>query len=69
MFDDVILFVYISLMLRVIVMFRYYVYIKIVEGCNNRCFYCFILFIRGKYISRFIEDIVKEVKELVKKGY
>jgi ribosomal protein S12 methylthiotransferase len=43
-------------------------YIKIGEGCNYRCGYCIIPKLRGKYISRPIENIVKEANELVKKG-
>ncbi|MCX5773262.1 MAG: 30S ribosomal protein S12 methylthiotransferase RimO [Fusobacteria bacterium] len=43
-------------------------YIKIAEGCDNRCSFCIIPFIRGKYRSRTIEDIVEEVKNLVSKG-
>ena len=44
-------------------------YLKIAEGCSNRCTYCAIPYIRGKYISREFNDIVAEAKELVKKGY
>lgn len=43
-------------------------YIKIGEGCNYRCGYCIIPKLRGKYISRPIENIVKEANELVQKG-
>lgn len=39
-------------------------YIKIAEGCSNRCTYCAIPLIRGKLRSRTIEDIVAEAKEL-----
>lgn len=39
-------------------------YLKISEGCDNRCTYCAIPGIRGKYRSRSIEDLVKEAKEL-----
>ncbi|NLX91263.1 MAG: 30S ribosomal protein S12 methylthiotransferase RimO [Firmicutes bacterium] len=44
------------------------VYVKIAEGCNNRCSYCLIPFIRGKLRSKPIEDIVFEVKALQKLG-
>lgn len=44
-------------------------YLKIAEGCSNRCTYCAIPYIRGKYISREFEEIVKEADELAKKGY
>lgn len=44
-------------------------YLKIAEGCSNRCTYCAIPYIRGNYISREFEDIISEAKELAKKGY
>lgn len=44
-------------------------YLKIAEGCSNRCTYCAIPYIRGNYISRKFEDIINEAKELAKKGY
>lgn len=43
-------------------------YIKIADGCDNRCTYCAIPEIRGKMRSRKIEDIVKEAKALSEKG-
>ena len=43
-------------------------YIKIAEGCNYRCGYCIIPYLRGNYHSRKIENIVEEAKTLVKKG-
>jgi len=43
-------------------------YIKIADGCNYRCGYCVIPYLRGKYNSRKIEDIILEAKKLVKKG-
>ncbi len=43
-------------------------YLKIGEGCNYRCGYCIIPKLRGKYISRPIENIVKEAKQLANKG-
>lgn len=39
-------------------------YLKIGEGCDNRCTYCAIPLIRGSFRSRTIEDIVKEAKDL-----
>lgn len=42
-------------------------YLKIAEGCSNCCTYCAIPKIRGPYISRPQEDILKEAKELAKK--
>lgn len=46
----------------------YYAYIKIADGCNNRCSYCIVPSLRGKYQSRPMESIVSEVKDLVIKG-
>ncbi len=44
-------------------------YVRISDGCNNRCTYCAIPLIRGNMHSRTIEDIHNEVCDLVKKGY
>jgi len=46
----------------------YTAYVKIAEGCNNRCAFCAIPYIRGKYRSRKIEDIKDEVTNLAAKG-
>lgn len=43
-------------------------YIKIADGCNYRCGYCIIPYLRGDYHSRKMEDIILEAKEMVKKG-
>ena len=43
-------------------------YLKIAEGCSNRCTYCAIPYIRGPYVSRPIEDILEEAQALSKKG-
>ncbi len=43
-------------------------YLKIAEGCDNRCTYCSIPLIRGKLRSRSIEDIVAEAKDLEAMG-
>ena len=43
-------------------------YLKIGEGCNYQCGYCIIPKLRGKYVSRPIENILKEANELVNKG-
>lgn len=45
-----------------------YAYLKIAEGCDNRCSYCAIPGIRGKFRSREIDDIVSEAKELENLG-
>lgn len=42
----------------------YYAYLKIAEGCDNRCTYCAIPMIRGKFRSRKMEDIIEEAKRL-----
>ena len=42
----------------------HYFYLKIADGCNNKCTYCLIPSIRGKYRSQKIEDLVSEVKSL-----
>lgn len=43
-------------------------YIRISDGCDNRCSYCAIPLIRGKFRSRKMEDIVEEVKSLASQG-
>ena len=43
-------------------------YLKIAEGCSNKCTYCAIPYIRGPYISRKIEDILEEAKKLAREG-
>ena len=43
---------------------EYTAYLKIAEGCDNRCTYCAIPSIRGRLRSRTIEDVVREAKEL-----
>ena len=43
-------------------------YLKIAEGCNNRCTYCIIPYIRGEYRSRKKENILNEARELVERG-
>lgn len=45
-----------------------YAYLKIAEGCDNRCSYCAIPYIRGRYRSKPIEALVAEAKELVSRG-
>lgn len=43
-------------------------FVKITEGCNNRCSFCAIPIIRGELRSRKISDIIDEIKELLSKG-
>ena len=47
---------------------KHYAYLKISEGCDRHCSFCAIPLIRGRHISRPIEDIVSEAKDLVKQG-
>ena len=54
---------------RVITGSNYHAYIKISEGCNQKCSFCAIPTFKGKLKSRSFENIVNEVKNLVKKGY
>jgi len=44
-------------------------YIKIAEGCNQTCSFCAIPSFKGKLFSRNLESIVKELQNLIKKGY
>jgi len=46
----------------------WYAYVKIAEGCNNKCSYCLIPKIRGKLRIRKVPDILEEVKGLAKRG-
>ena len=45
-----------------------YAYLKIGEGCSNRCTYCAIPYIRGPFVSRKKEEIIEEAKKLAAKG-
>lgn len=54
---------------RIISTGRNFAYLRIAEGCSNRCTYCAIPCIRGKFVSRKMEDILKEAQELVNEGY
>ncbi|MES1221724.1 MAG: 30S ribosomal protein S12 methylthiotransferase RimO [Bacteroidota bacterium] len=46
----------------------HYAYLKISEGCNRTCAFCAIPLMRGKHISKPIEELVKEAEGLVRKG-
>lgn len=46
-----------------------FAYLKIADGCSNRCTYCAIPYIRGPQVSRKMEDILNEAKKLVDGGY
>ena len=54
---------------RVITTGKVTAYLKIAEGCSNKCTYCAIPNIRGEYVSRPFEDIIEEAKNLADKGY
>ena len=43
-------------------------YLKIAEGCSNRCTYCAIPYIRGPYVSRTMEEVLEEAKKLATAG-
>lgn len=47
---------------------QHYAYVKISEGCNRTCSFCAIPLMRGKHISRSIEDLVAEAKNLARIG-
>ncbi|MBO5298288.1 MAG: 30S ribosomal protein S12 methylthiotransferase RimO [Candidatus Homeothermus sp.] len=53
---------------RVITTPRHYAYIKIAEGCNRFCSFCAIPLITGRFKSRPIEEILKEVADLTSRG-
>ena len=53
---------------RVLTTPEYTAYLKVAEGCDNRCTYCAIPLIRGKMRSRPIEEIVEEAKDLERLG-
>ena len=47
---------------------RHYAYLKISEGCNNKCSFCIIPDLRGKLASRRIDDVLREAERLVRAG-
>lgn len=47
---------------------RHYAYLKISEGCNNRCTFCIIPKLRGDLVSRPLKDVMIEAEKLVKSG-
>lgn len=46
----------------------HYAYLKVSEGCNRQCAFCAIPLIRGKHVSRPVEEILKEAAKLVDEG-
>lgn len=59
---------YNEFMERVVTTGKNYAYIKIGEGCSNKCTYCAIPYIRGPFVSRKMEEILDEAEMLAKKG-
>ena len=53
---------------RIISTLPFYAYLKIAEGCDNRCTYCAIPMIRGKYRSKPMEKVIEEAKWLADNG-
>ena len=53
---------------RILTTPKHYAYLKIAEGCDNKCTYCIIPKLRGKYRSRKMEDILDEARDLAQMG-
>ena len=53
---------------RILTTPEHYAYIKIAEGCDNRCAYCIIPYLRGKFRSRQMDDILYEARLLADNG-
>ena len=53
---------------RILTTPEHYAYIKIAEGCDNRCAYCVIPSLRGKYRSRQMDDVLYEARMLASTG-
>ena len=53
---------------RILTTPEHYAYIKIAEGCDNRCSYCIIPYLRGKFRSRQMDDILYEARVLAANG-
>jgi len=53
---------------RIVTSGEAFAYLKISEGCNNRCTYCSIPNIRGKFRSRPMDELIKEANELAQMG-
>ena len=53
---------------RVITTPYHYAYLKVADGCNNKCTFCAIPAIRGAYKSHGLEEVVKEASDLVSQG-
>ena len=53
---------------RILTTPEHYAYIKIAEGCDNRCAYCIIPYLRGKFRSRQMDDVLYEARILAANG-
>ena len=53
---------------RVLTTPEHYAYLKIAEGCNNRCAFCIIPKLRGRYRSRPMDELLKEAQDLADSG-
>lgn len=53
---------------RILTTPEHYAYIKIAEGCDNRCAYCIIPYLRGKFRSRQMDDVLYEARLLAESG-
>lgn len=53
---------------RVVTTPEHYAFLKIAEGCDNRCAYCIIPYLRGRYRSRQLDDILYEARLLADSG-
>jgi len=53
---------------RIVTTPEHYAYIKIAEGCDNRCAYCVIPYLRGKFRSRQMDDVLYEARLLADSG-
>ena len=53
---------------RILTTPEHYAYIKIAEGCDNRCAYCIIPYLRGKFRSRQMDDVLYEARLLADSG-
>ena len=53
---------------RVLTTLEHYAFIKIAEGCDNRCSYCIIPYLRGKFRSRRMDDVLYEARMLAASG-
>ena len=59
---------YLNFLDRVVTTGDNFAYLRIAEGCNNRCTFCAIPYIRGNYISRTMEDVLEEANKLAESG-